>query len=137
MYATHTALDQIKQHIDAQISGLSQDIKELKTAVNNNKRQSVHMSPIVGQPLAESTPAPYRPTDRQFQQVARRLSRFVGEGSSIMPPISPSAGPTPVLHPQMTGQSLQPQITGGSVLSDYTSRVVTDLKTQFDEVQNL
>jgi hypothetical protein len=37
----------------------------------------------------------------------------------------------------MTGQSLQTQMTGGSVLSDYTSRVVTDLKTQFDEVQNL
>jgi hypothetical protein len=37
----------------------------------------------------------------------------------------------------MTGQSLQPQMTGGSLLSDYTSRVVTDLKTQFDEVQNL
>jgi hypothetical protein len=28
-------------------------------------------------------------------------------------------------------------MTGGSVLSEYTSRVVTDLKTQFDEVQNL
>ncbi|KAJ7224245.1 bud site selection protein 6 [Mycena pura] len=130
-------LDQIKQHIDAQISGLSQDIKDLKTAVNSNKRQSVHMSPVVGQPLAESTPAPYRPTDRQFQQVARRLSRFVGEGSSSMPPFSPPAAPTPVLYPQMAGQSLQPQITGGSVMSDYASRVVTDLKTQFDEVQNL
>ncbi|KAJ7252747.1 actin interacting protein 3-domain-containing protein [Mycena haematopus] len=106
-------LDQIKQHIDAQISHLSQDIKELKTAVHNN-RQSIHVPNIVGQPLAESTPAPNRPTDRQFQTVARRLSRFVGEG-----------------------QSLQPQMTGGSMLSDYSSRVVTDLKTQFDEVQNL
>jgi len=28
-------------------------------------------------------------------------------------------------------------MTGGSMLSDYTSRVVVDLKTQFDEVQNL
>jgi hypothetical protein len=37
----------------------------------------------------------------------------------------------------MTGQSLQAQMTGGSMLSDYSSRVVTDLKTQFDEVQNL
>jgi hypothetical protein len=34
----------------------------------------------------------------------------------------------------MTGQSLQPQMTGGSVFSN---RIVTDLKTQFDEVQNL
>jgi hypothetical protein len=36
--------------------------------------------------------------------------------------------------PQMTGQSLQPQMTGST---DYSSRVVSDLRTQFDEVQNL
>ncbi|KAF8216438.1 actin interacting protein 3-domain-containing protein [Mycena galopus ATCC 62051] len=124
-------LDQIKQHIDAQISHLSQDIKDLKTAVHST-RQSVQVPIIVGQPLAESTPAPNRPTDRQFQTVARRLSRFVGEGSSWATP----AAPMP-MQPQMTGQSLQPQITGGSMLSDYSSRIVTDLKTQFDEVQNL
>ncbi|KAJ6581442.1 actin interacting protein 3-domain-containing protein [Mycena capillaripes] len=124
-------LDQIKQHIDAQISNLSQDIKELKTAVHNN-RQSIHAPSIVGQPLAESTPAPNRPTDRQFQNVARRLSRFVGDGSSFTAPTAPMP-----MQPQMTGQSLQPQMTGGSMLSDYSSRVVTDLKTQFDEVQNL
>ena len=39
--------------------------------------------------------------------------------------------------PQMTGHSIQAQMTGGSVLSDYSSRVMGDLKTQFDEVQNL
>lgn len=38
----------------------------------------------------------------------------------------------------MTGQAaLQAQMTGNSVLSEYSNRVVTDLKTQFDEVQNL
>ena len=39
----------------------------------------------------------------------------------------------------MTGQSLQlqPQMTGASAMSEYSSRVVDDLKTQFDEVQNL
>ncbi|CAK5273998.1 unnamed protein product [Mycena citricolor] len=131
-------LDQIKQHIDAQISTLSQDIKELKSVVNNNgsgnsgNRQSIHLPAIVGQPLAESTPAPNRPTDRQFQNVARRLSRFVGDASSEMPPFSTSPPPMPSAQ-----STLQPQMTGGSVLSDYSSRVVTDLKTQFDEVQNL
>lgn len=40
------------------------------------------------------------------------------------------------LVPQITG-TLQPQMTGASVMSEYSSRVVTDLKTQFDEVQNL
>lgn len=41
------------------------------------------------------------------------------------------------LQPQMTGTTLIPQMTGMSIASEYTTRVVTDLKTQFDEVQNL
>lgn len=128
-------LDQIKQHIDSQISNLSKDIKDLRSAVSANNRQPTH---IIAEPLAESTPIPNRPTDSQFQTVARRLSRFVGDLSTSsftsQPPSSPSIG---LMQPQMTGQSLQPQMSGGSILSDYTSRVVTDLKTQFDEVQNL
>jgi hypothetical protein len=51
--------------------------------------------------------------------------------------MSPSAGDFSMVQAQMTGQSLQPQMTGASVLSEYSSRIVTDLKTQFDEVQNL
>ncbi|KAF8159654.1 actin interacting protein 3-domain-containing protein [Crassisporium funariophilum] len=135
-------LDQIKQHIDAQISSLSSDIKELKSAVASSHRNPIHPPDIMTQPLAESTPAP-RPTDKQFQHIARRLSRFVGDsGPSFMSqmqamPTAIPPVPSQVVQAQMTGQSLQPQMTGGSVLSDYTSRVVTDLKTQFDEVQNL
>jgi hypothetical protein len=120
------ALDQIKQHIDSQISGLSKDIKDLKTVVSAN-RQSQLSSNIVHE-FSDGLPAPNRPTDKQLQHVARRLSRLVGDGSST--PLQP-------MQPQITGQSLQPQMTGGSVLSEYSSRVVTDLRTQFDEVQNL
>ncbi|KAG7444395.1 AIP3-domain-containing protein [Guyanagaster necrorhizus] len=128
-------LDQIKQHIDTQISTLSQDIKELRSAVVSNKRQSAQFPSIASQPLAESTPAPPRPTDKQFQHVARRLSRFVGSASSPSSPHTPT--PVPSIMPQITGQSLQPQMTGSSVFSEYSTRVMTDLKTQFDEVQNL
>ena len=41
--------------------------------------------------------------------------------------------------PQVTGQSMQSQVTGSSVttLSDFPNRIVGDLRTQFDEVQNL
>ncbi|KAG6857451.1 hypothetical protein H0H87_003518 [Tephrocybe sp. NHM501043] len=127
-------LDQIKQHIDAKILGLSTELMELKTAVaSSSARQPMLLPNIIAESLAESTPLANRPTDRQFQHVARRLSRFVGDSSS-----SPfqSIGFSQ-MQPQMTGQSLQPQMTGASVLSDYSSRVVTDLKTQFDEVQNL
>lgn len=90
--------------------------------------------------LAESTPAVRRPSEKQFQTVARRLSRFIGEGTTpsfaVPIPQLPS-GPMVSIQAQMTGQSLQPQMTGASVMSEYTNRVVTDLKTQFDEVQNL
>ncbi|KAK0434627.1 bud site selection protein 6 [Armillaria borealis] len=128
-------LDQIKQHIDTQISTLSQDIKELRSVVANNNRQSAQFPTIATQPLAESTPAPPRPSDKQFQHVARRLSRFVGSASSPSSPHTPT--PMPSIMPQITGQSLQPQMTGSSVFSEYSTRVMTDLKTQFDEVQNL
>ncbi|KAJ3571826.1 hypothetical protein NP233_g3501 [Leucocoprinus birnbaumii] len=133
-------LDQIKQHIDTQISSLHQDIKDLRTAISHNQRASTQFPHIVTQPLAESTPVP-RPSDRQFQTAARRLSRFVGDSSfsshSIgVPPDTTPPAPTQML-PQVTGQSLQPQMTGASAFSDYTNRVVSDLRTQFDEVQNL
>ncbi|KAJ8482433.1 hypothetical protein ONZ45_g14948 [Pleurotus djamor] len=121
-------LDQIKQHIDAQISTLSQDIKELRSTVASSNTRPIP-SPIIAHPMAESTPTANRPSDKQFQTIARRLSRFVAHDA-------PNSPVMPML-PQMTGQSLQAQMTGASVLSDYSNRVVGDLKTQFDEVQNL
>ncbi|EPQ56556.1 AIP3-domain-containing protein [Gloeophyllum trabeum ATCC 11539] len=122
-------LDQIKQHIDAQITTLSQDIKDLRSLVSSNRRMSHPPPMIIGQPLGESTPPPNRPTDRQFQHVARRLSRLVNNDDNTLTPDAMQAN--------MTGQSVMPQVTGGSVLSEYSNRVVADLKTQFDEVQNL
>ncbi|PFH51911.1 hypothetical protein AMATHDRAFT_141443 [Amanita thiersii Skay4041] len=131
-------LDQIKQHIDSQISSLSQDIKELKTVVSNNSRQ---LQPIIAQPLADNVPETSRPTDKQFQTVARRISRFIGNASpnpAVGPPMSPSPSLSGIsIMSQSTGSGLQPQMTGASVLSDYSIRIVSDLKTQFDEVQNL
>ncbi|KAF9054391.1 actin interacting protein 3-domain-containing protein [Panaeolus papilionaceus] len=134
------ALDQIKQHIDTQILTLANDIKDLKNTVMHQREMPPimpMMNTMVSEPMAESTPA--RPTDRQFQQSARRLSTFVGNSTPSFLSQMQSIPNMPPGHlsMQMTGQSLQPQMTGGSVLSDYTSRVVTDLKTQFDEVQNL
>ncbi|KAF7790185.1 hypothetical protein EIP86_001137 [Pleurotus ostreatoroseus] len=124
-------LDQIKQHIDMQITALSQDIKDLRTVVSNTRRNSLPPPVIIGQPLPDSTPQAARPTDRQFRNVARRLSRMIPEDD-----VTPRTTPEPIL-PQLTGTTIQPQMTGASVMSDYSARVVSDLKTQFDEVQNL
>ena len=123
------ALDQIKQHIDAQISTLSNDLKDLRTVISNNRRSS-HINPVIAHDFVESTPMADRPSEMHLQNVARRLSRIVGDVS---------LGGNPFIQPQMTGQSLQlqPQTTGASVMSEYSNRVVNDLKTQFDEVQNL
>ncbi|KAI0686337.1 actin interacting protein 3-domain-containing protein [Cerioporus squamosus] len=129
-------LDQIKQHIDSQISSLQQDIKDLRTAVVSNRRTST----ILTHPLAESTPVAPRPSEQRFRDAARRISRLIPDQQGT-PTHSRSQSPTPAppepLQPQMTGATLQPQMTGASMVSEYTTRVVSDLKTQFDEVQNL
>ncbi|KAI0752682.1 actin interacting protein 3-domain-containing protein [Daedaleopsis nitida] len=128
-------LDQIKQHIDSQISSLQQDIKDLRTAVVSTRRTSN----FITQPLAESTPIAPRPAERTFRDAARRISRLLPDHSANIHARSESPSPTPEpLQPQMTGATLLPQMTGMSVASsEYTTRVVSDLKTQFDEVQNL
>lgn len=127
-------LDQIKQHIDLQISSLTQELRDLRKTVAENRRSSVVLSsaPVI-EDADLSTPAP---TDRQLQTVARRLSRLVRrEGSQNRTETNVLTTP---LVPQETGQSLlQPQMTGSSAMSEYSVRIVSDLRTQFDEVQNL
>ena len=73
------ALDQIKQHIDSQISSLSQDIKDLRGLVASSSRISHPPPVLLQQPVAESTPPTARPTDKQFRTAARRLSQFIPE----------------------------------------------------------
>jgi hypothetical protein len=89
--------------------------------------------------------APERPTERQFQTFARRFSKmnlvadkFKTSASSTSPLSSPLERAADItIVPQMTG-TLAPQMTGGSTFTDAaSSRIVNDLKTQFDEVQNL
>ncbi|KAI0291877.1 actin interacting protein 3-domain-containing protein [Russula brevipes] len=127
-------LDQIKQHIDLQISSLTQELRDLRKTVSDNRRSSVLVPSAPA--IEDATVLTPAPTDRQLQTVARRLSRLVQrEGTQIRPeanlPITPPVS-------QETGQfQLQPQATGSSVMSEYSVRIVSDLRTQFDEVQNL
>ncbi|KAL5492268.1 BUD6 [Sanghuangporus weigelae] len=125
-------LDQIKQHIDQQMSSLTQELKELRSTVGTSKRLSqLAPLPIVTHAFTENEPQISRPTDKQFQSVARRLSRLVSHAGDSSPP------PLNGVITQTTGGTLQPQFTGASVLSEASGRIVNDLKTQFDEVQNL
>ena len=91
---------------------------------------------IITQPFVETEPSISRPTDKQFQKVARRLSRLVANRRDDQGSL-PQNGPVNGIVQQPTGGTLQSQWTGGSVLSEVSGRIVHDLKTQFDEVQNL
>jgi hypothetical protein len=112
-----TALDQIKQHIDTQIASISQEIKDLKSTVSSSSRR-MSLTPI-STTLPPSSPVlASRPTERQFQSIAQRIGKAQARGTA-MPP-------------------LVPQLTGSSDLGTAaSSRIVADLKTQFDEVQNI
>lgn len=120
------------------MSGLTQELKELRSTVGTSKRMS-HMSShpptIVTQPFADAETPISRPTDKQLQRVARRLSRLVVNRDDQAPSVS--IAPANGIIPQSTGGTLLSQWTGGSVLSEASGRIVTDLKTQFDELQNL
>lgn len=111
------------------MNSLAQELRELRSAVTSNSRRLSHQPPIVAQPFNDATPVA-RPSDKQFQRIARRLSRLVTDEQAS------GSGSNAVL-PQMTGSTLIPQMTGASVLSETSGRIVSDLKSQFDEVQNL
>jgi hypothetical protein len=116
-----------------QISSLTQELRDLRKTVAENRRSSFVLpsAPVI-EDVGALTPAP---TDRQLQTVARRLSRLVQrEGTQSR--LETNLLTTPLV-PQETGQFLQPQMTGSSVMSEYSVRIVSDLRTQFDEVQNL
>ncbi|KAF9517967.1 hypothetical protein BS47DRAFT_1482919 [Hydnum rufescens UP504] len=125
-------LDQIKQHIDSQISMLSQDLKELRSTVISTRRQSVQVQTHV---INSSPVSPERPTEKQFQKIAKRLTRVMTLAEMPYVP-SPTWGPGAPAPPIVT--ALAPQTTGSSLISDERAlRMVADLKTQVDEVQNL
>ncbi|KAG8991025.1 Bud site selection protein 6 [Tulasnella sp. 427] len=139
-------LDQVKQHIDLQMTALTSEIKDLRSAINAQKRQSLVPPQLVVGDSNPTTPQPARPTDQQFNLLARRLSRLRTDDAKGLP-INFNT-PKPLIQPlveQTTGstyQPLAPQTTGGSSWTfnsdgGSTARIVGDLKTQFDEIQNL
>jgi hypothetical protein len=157
---TCPALDQIKEHIDAQMSVLAHELRELKKTVGDAQRASVVVLPSASAPPVVYTepPAAPRPSDVQLRTAARRLSRFVSDHGATPAPLLPqdtgatiqaqTTGGTiqaqttgGTILPQSTGAStsyfMAPQFTGMSIMSEGTGRIVADLRTQFDEVQNL
>lgn len=107
------------------MSNLAQELKELKSAVGSSRRQSL---PPQQSAIIPTQSTITRPSESQFASVAKRvaarLSRAHTEDATRR-----ATSPQP---------PLVPEITGGSIVSDLAaSRIMGDLKTQFDEVQNL
>ena len=118
----NVALEQIKQHIDLQITKLSLDLKDMKSSMSLSQRASFHQTSL---PSIHSPPPPEpvsRPSEKQFRDAAKRISRI-----------------NPVQEMVQQEQVLVPQITGASTIAESvtSSRIVSDLRVQFDEVQNL
>ncbi|CAE6417519.1 unnamed protein product [Rhizoctonia solani] len=133
-------LGQIKQHIDAQMNALSQDLRELKSSVAGMKRMSVQPTMSTPASIAPELP-PIRPTEEKFQKLARRLSSIRTDGLGLASHPQPQSQPQPqqsMLQPQPTGASMMSHATSTSnftMMSDAASvRIVSDLKNQFDEI---
>ncbi|KAF8738832.1 Actin interacting protein 3, partial [Rhizoctonia solani] len=135
-------LGQIKQHIDAQMNALSQDLRELKSSVAGMKRMSIQPTMSTPATIAPELP-PVRPTDEKFQKLARRLSSIRTDGLGLTSQSQSQPQPQPqsqysMLQPQPTGASMMSHITNTSnytMMSDAASiRIVSDLKNQFDEI---
>ncbi|KAK4704862.1 hypothetical protein P7C70_g1354, partial [Phenoliferia sp. Uapishka_3] len=131
-------VEQVKQHIDQGLAGLVQEIKELRSTVTTMRRASVSLngfSPVEFQ----QSPAIPRPSERQFQDAARKVMKSkerVGsspvhasiseEGVAQLTPAIPDLPTTPISPTSSLG--------GADVRALH---VVGALKTQHEEVQNL
>ena len=100
-----TALDDVKEYIDSQVSSLTTELKDLKVTINSSNS-------------ARTTSRPSR-FQQYFPDEYLRRAVTLGRNS-------------------FQSFSLHQKTSSGNVLSDIPSlRVLKDLKTQFDEIQNL
>ncbi|KAG8989839.1 Bud site selection protein 6, partial [Tulasnella sp. 427] len=128
-------LDQVKQHIDRQMMALTTEIKDLRSALDAQKRQSLLPQPFVGGSNLAAPVQAVRPTDQQFHVLARRISQLRTGDAKVLPsninPPKPSLSP---LVEQTTGDTyppLAPETSGTTLNSDNgtTARIAKDLKT--------
>ncbi|KAH8919459.1 AIP3-domain-containing protein [Atractiella rhizophila] len=133
-------LDQVKQHIDQGLLSLSQDIKDLKTSLTSLRRQSYSQNALAASVPPDHPISPVlRPTETQFHAIAHKVLKLKKESLiSNRSPLPPEALPLtsetgsapqtpPVVSPLPTSASVDGRV----------GQIVSDLKNNFDEVQNL
>ncbi|KAL8279130.1 hypothetical protein RQP46_008386 [Phenoliferia psychrophenolica] len=134
-------VEQVKQHIDQGLAGLTQEIKELRSTVTAMRRASVSANAYSPVDL-QTSPVP-RPSERQFQDAAQKViksKRLVSASSSssgkLVDADNPSRPSSRAPPPPEPSTPLSPTSSvGGSKARALL--VVGSLKTQHEEVQNL
>lgn len=136
-------VEQVKLHIDQGIFGLLQEIKDLKSTVASIRRASTLNANTLSPSSAFTSPTPaVRPSEKQFQDAAQTIlkSRL---GSA---PPSPNAIGTFIsattstsLHALLPSSTAPATTVPSSVFAPHQNdaNVVTALKSQHEEVQNL
>ena len=119
----------MKQHIDAGLSNLAQDIRELRTTVTSMRRLSVSPGNTLLSPDPHTSPTLAKPSERQYHDTAQKVLRMKRAGSVHHIAAVDSSANTP------TVEVSSPTTSVSGAAAD--QKVVTTLKTQHEEVQNL
>ncbi|KAM0752982.1 AIP3-domain-containing protein [Meredithblackwellia eburnea MCA 4105] len=133
------SVEQVKQHIDHGLAGLTQEIKELRSTVTAIRRTSVTTNNAVFSPIEiQASPVVPRPSERQFQDAAQKVIKSKQRLGSIAAGATPpdgSAVPPPPPTSVDPSTPISPTSSAGADLR--ALHVVGTLKTQHEEVQNL
>ncbi|KAI5476928.1 actin-interacting protein 3 [Pseudohyphozyma bogoriensis] len=137
-------VEQVKQHIDQGLSGLTQEIKELRATVSAMRRASVSAAAAALSPNPEtSSPViSVRPSERQFQDAAQKVLRTntkrVPSSTSSIPEDSESAPSSSLARVAAgEGEAAPSSPTSSAGGDNRAPHVVAALKSQHEEVQSL
>lgn len=119
----------MKQHIDAGLSNLAQDIRELRTTVTTMRRMSTSPGNTLLSPDPHTSPTLAKPSERQYQDTAQKVLRMKRAGSVNNIAAIDAGSPAPAV------EVTSPTTSVSGAAAD--QKVVTTLKAQHDEVQGL
>ncbi|POV94373.1 hypothetical protein PSHT_16259 [Puccinia striiformis] len=126
------ALDQVKTHIDAGLSTLARELKELKSTITTLRRQSIPPPALSSAPLLKTDsrpPTPIQPAaDSQFKQTARQVMK-----SAESPTVPVAQKPEPAVDSEVP----RPPDSTSSSSDVRLQQLNGTFKNQYGEVQEL
>ncbi|POV97260.1 hypothetical protein PSHT_14681 [Puccinia striiformis] len=126
------ALDQVKTHIDAGLSTLARELKELKSTITTLRRQSIPPPALSSAPLLKTDsrpPTPIQPAaESQFKQTARQVMK-----SAESPTVPVTQKPEPAVDSEVP----RPPDSTSSSSDVRLQQLNGTFKNQYGEVQEL